>query len=151
MAAEKVLDNIDHWIDCYMAGMSISQISKQTGIVRHSVTRQFIKKGVVLRTRSQAEALKWKVIKQTPGGIERQCSAAWDASRNSNRELELAAIRLYKTQNLGKRLIAEELGTSLSNVDRIFRKHNILNSMPAARRAVSFSKLKTGSIISNHE
>ena len=113
MTAITILDNIDHWIGRYMAGVSINQISKQTGIIRQSITRQFLEKGVVLRTPSQAEAVKWQSIKQTPGGIERQCSAAWDACRDSNRELELAAINLYKTQNLGKRLIASKLETSL--------------------------------------
>src|SRR5690606_12145291 len=116
MTAEKVLDNIDYWINCYMTGMSINQISKQTGIVRHSVTRQFLKKGVVLRTQSQAEAVKWKAIKQTPGGIERQCSAAWDATRDSNRELELAVLDLYQSKNIGQRKVATTLNTSEGNV-----------------------------------
>ena len=72
----------------YASGDSINALSKRHNIGRDFIVARFVEANVELRSQSEAERLKWQHLKQDPKAIERQCSAAWKATRGSKRSLE---------------------------------------------------------------
>lgn len=66
----------------YAGGESVLSLSKRFGVTRDSIVRR-VGVGRRARGRSEAERLKWERIKSTPGAVERQCAAAWAASRGT--------------------------------------------------------------------
>ena len=62
-------------------GVSMLQIAKHFGVTRAPIVKLLRKEGVHIRGQSEAETLKWQTIKATPGGVERQCAAAWEGAR----------------------------------------------------------------------
>lgn len=142
------LPNINHWVAKYLAGMSVNQISKETGIGRGPITKNLVRQGVALRTQSQAETAKWQIIKQTAGGIERQLSAAWAAADAIDDELEAEVIKLYTTTHISKQRLADRFNCHKSNISRILRKNNITNSRPKVRSATTKSITGLGEHIS---
>lgn len=151
MTAKRELPNIDDWVSKYQAGMSINQISKQTKICRESVTRQFLEYGVTLRDMSSASVVRWQAIKQTAGGIERQCSKAWAVSRSRDDELEREVIKLYTTTKISQRALAERFNCSRGNITRILKANKIIDDNRKLRRAVGFANSDKSPIISPYE
>lgn len=79
---DKVLPDI---ATAYKRGESVKAISNRLGIDRTVIKRRLIKAGSEIRGRSDAERLKWKTIKESREAVERQCGAAWQAVRGSQR------------------------------------------------------------------
>jgi len=80
----KVVDysNIRDWVERYESGVSMKTLSDTLGISRDALTRQFRKRGVRIRGRSEAERLKWESIRRSGrAAVVRQCSSAWEARR----------------------------------------------------------------------
>ena len=95
MPAKLKITNLDNLIKQYLGGKSLKQISVQTGIARTCLTPRFEAEGVQLRSRSEAERLKWS--KMDRAAVVRQCRAAWKAALGrtlSDSELVTRAIRI---------------------------------------------------------
>lgn len=88
MSKEIEIPNLDHLIDRYRSGVSMKQLSNESGIGRNVLTRRFRLHGVKVRGRTEAEILKWRAIKDDPGGVERRLGRAWEASRGRPVSLE---------------------------------------------------------------
>jgi len=71
----------DDLIRRYEAGTSLNQLSKETGHSRPAILRLLTDRGIPTRGRSEAESLKWSRLKRDRSAVERQLSAAWEASR----------------------------------------------------------------------
>jgi very-short-patch-repair endonuclease/uncharacterized protein (DUF433 family) len=74
-------DKIREVLNAYDAGASVLKIAKASGLQRAQIARIVRLSGRAVRGRSEAERLKWERLKQIDGATERQCSAAWRASR----------------------------------------------------------------------
>ncbi len=74
-----VIPNIAELISRYLAGESLKQLSDETGYSRPVLLRRFTEHNIPIRGRSDAEKVKWSKTKAIPGGIAKQCSAAWAA------------------------------------------------------------------------
>lgn len=73
-------------------GVSMLQIANHFGVTRAPIVKLLRKEGIHVRGQSEAETLKWATIKATPGGVERQCAAAWEGARKTPTE-EVVARR----------------------------------------------------------
>jgi lambda repressor-like predicted transcriptional regulator/very-short-patch-repair endonuclease len=69
--------------ELYAQNVPILQIARRFGVHRNAITTMLRQEGIHIRGRSEAERLKWRAIKATPGGVERQCAAAWDGARKA--------------------------------------------------------------------
>lgn len=99
MSRKIIFDNPDDIIRRYLSGTSINQLSKELGCSRSVITRFLSENGTELRSKSDAETVKWKEIKQDPARVRRQMSAAWEASRGrtvSAKTKIKAAISFYR-------------------------------------------------------
>lgn len=151
MTRKVELPNIDHWVAEYERGVSLKKVAEQAGVSRPTMERKLREQGVILRSASEAERLKWQRIKETPGGVERQLSAAWAACDAQNASLEERMVAIYRSESVGKGDIASRLGTSRSNVGRILRKNGIVDSDRATRRAAGRARTPGGGYISTYE
>lgn len=88
----------------YTAGESLKSLSDRTGITRSILAAAIREAGGRIRGQREAELLKWSGRNRVE--IERQCRAAWKASRGRERsqsEKELAARTNYERQTrIGK-------------------------------------------------
>lgn len=120
---ESVIDAI---VEAYTGGESENSLAKRYGVSRQVIRHRLLSRGVTRRTQSEAETLKWKKIKATPGGVERQCAAAWKAAEDKAKERTEEIIRLYQDPtNGGAKFVAEEVGCSKSNVKRVAKKFQL--------------------------
>ncbi len=114
MTRKLVIPNLDELIERYQAGMSLKQLSDEAGIVRTVLQPRFIAAGVKMRSQSDAERLKWSVLKRDRAAVERQCTAAWQASRRRkvprDQKLRTARTRYLNLLSVGR---YEEMLTDL--------------------------------------
>jgi hypothetical protein len=84
-ASQRVADAIDvpAALAMHAQGVSVLQIANHFGVARAPIVKVLRKEGVHIRGRSEAETLKWQAIKAAPGGVERQCAAAWEGARKT--------------------------------------------------------------------
>jgi hypothetical protein len=81
MARERVTLDTDDLVRRYVEGVSENQLAKELGVSRSVVARRLAKAGVERRGRSDAERLKWASLRTDRIAVERQCGAAWNATR----------------------------------------------------------------------
>jgi very-short-patch-repair endonuclease len=81
MARERVTLDTDDLVRRYVEGASENQLAKELGVSRSVVARRLAKAGVERRGRSDAERLKWASLRTDRTAVERQCGAAWNATR----------------------------------------------------------------------
>lgn len=89
----------------YAAGLAPDVIGAKHGVTANPILRVLKEQGVPLRTRSQAEALKWKRRKLAPGFKEaarRQCSAGWTAAKKHRHADQEVAARARSIQRNGQ-------------------------------------------------
>lgn len=128
-----IVDNTEI-CNAYISGESENLIAKRFKVSRDTVKKRLRDAGIVRRSKSDAEILKWEKIKQSPELIDRQCGAAWLASRAIDDELEKTVITSYRA---GKSIveIASENNCSSSNIKRIMRKNELFDNTTPQRRA----------------
>lgn len=119
----------------YTSGDSEKSIAEFFNVSRATIRRILEINNVNIRGRSDAEKLKWKKIKSTPGGVERQCKAAWEAADSIDDELEESVLKMYKNISCSKSQLAEVFNTSRGNISRILRKNGIKNDKAKIRQA----------------
>lgn len=101
----------------YRAGVSLKEISDETGIQRSILDKHFRLHGIKMRGMSEAETIKWKQIKR--GGraaVSRQCGAAWKATLGRK---HTDAERLARAATNGARL--RHIGFSENEVSASLR------------------------------
>lgn len=124
-------------IKAYIAGESENSLAKRHGVSRQVIRQRLLSHGVTRRSQSEAETVKWLTIKATPGGTERQLSAAWGAVREKARPLRERILNEYRDVfKGGKSRVAQTVGCSRSNVSRIIREEQPLRHVKL-RRAVA--------------
>jgi len=101
------IPNIDDLIKRYQSGVSLNQIAKDTGIVRITLWRHFVKKGVQMRGQSDSEALKWQT-RRCPSMIQRQLSAAWAARSGAKDPLARRIKRAITREARGTHVFLHE-------------------------------------------
>src|SRR3989304_933585 len=94
----EILD-LDDLIRRYEAGESLKHLSDEIGFDRWTIRGKFIQQGIHIRGRSEAERLKWSLLKSDRSAVERQCAAAWMGRRGRKDPLE-RKIRRARTQFL---------------------------------------------------
>ncbi len=72
----------------YASGASVLALARREGLQRSQVERVLRLAGIAKRTASEQERIKWEGIKRTEGATERQCHAAWNASRGAPKSYE---------------------------------------------------------------
>lgn len=65
----------------YVGGESLKAISDNLGTSRQAIGDWLKRHGVTLRGKSEAETLKWSVMKEDRQAVERQCQAAWEGTK----------------------------------------------------------------------
>lgn len=151
MTAKIELPNIDNLVERYISGVSVNQIAKEAGVARATVQRELVEQGVVIRDRSQAEAIKWKAIKETPGGVERQCGRAWKASKARDDALESAFREVvFAFPYASMKSVATRIGCSKSEVSRLARIAGVKFPFGVRHRAEASAGL-IGSKVSAYE
>jgi len=78
--------NANYWIDAYLSGGSVNNLSKQAGTGRRAFTSFLQRNEISLRTQSEAEKVKW--VRMTPEQRQQQVKAAHDASRGVSKSFE---------------------------------------------------------------
>jgi very-short-patch-repair endonuclease len=97
----------------YVAGASEKKLADELGISRRAIRRVLTTHGVEIRSRSDAELLKWSVLKRDRAAVERQCGRAWDAARVRVHGADELALRAQTHYTRGSRLIGRfELATA---------------------------------------
>jgi very-short-patch-repair endonuclease len=143
MSHRHALD-VDDLVEKYIGGMSEKQLADCLGISRTVIARRLSERGVPRRGRSEAERLKWQAITADPRLVERQCSAAWGATRGSVRSVESKrrhAVTCFQRQvKIGKhetRIATMLAGLGLDVVQQFpVGHHNIDVAIPSSRVAV---------------
>lgn len=107
----------DEIVARYADGMSANAISKAVGISRNAVNRELTKRGVQIRGQSEAEAAKWKIMRNIEGAVERQCRAAWDAARGRFDSIESRCARAISTQAAGNKIFRHETDLAVALAD----------------------------------
>lgn len=143
--------NGDDLVAAYLAGTSLKQLAEQAGYSRGAVGRYLAQRGVELRGRSAAEAVKWQQIKRDPQLVDRQLGKAWQAARERDAELEQRVCALYQDSLLSSRQIAALIGAKGANVRRILRLNGLGAARIAERRAFGAQGLYTRNNISQEE
>jgi very-short-patch-repair endonuclease len=87
MPLRLVVSNEQDLVDRYVSGVSLKQLSDESGYGRNVLLARLRKHGVAVRGRSDAELLKWQSIKQDPALVQRQVRAANNACRGRKRSL----------------------------------------------------------------
>ena len=77
--AESVIPSFPQLIAAYRGGESLKSISDRIGFSRGAIGRRFAMAAPPLRSQSDSERVKWRIIKQSDAGITRQLSKAWNA------------------------------------------------------------------------
>jgi very-short-patch-repair endonuclease len=109
MSRVREVPNLDDLIRRYESGVSLKQISDESGLVRITLMRKFKQRGVELRGQSDAERLKWAGLREQPGAIEKQLSAAWTARRGSHDDPSVQVRRaITRMQRLTHRFRHED-------------------------------------------
>ena len=67
-------------VDRYAAGASENSLAAEHRISRSLIRARLLAAGLSPRTQSEAELLKWSMMKRDRPLVERQCRRAWDAS-----------------------------------------------------------------------
>lgn len=98
-------DTVREVLNAYDAGVSVLRIAKASGLQRAQIARIVKQSGRVVRGQSESERLKWERLKQIDGATERQCSAAWRASRgvikSDATKAKIAKTREARTTHVG--------------------------------------------------
>ncbi|NIA28721.1 MAG: hypothetical protein GWP06_02260 [Actinobacteria bacterium] len=115
MARKFKIDNLDNLIQMYQSGVSLNKLSNQTGIPRITLNRHFRKKGIVMRTQSDSEKLKWSQM--TPKQRKNQVQKAHDAVRGTkhSRETKIKAAKTFYQKSLRIGLFETEISEILSD------------------------------------
>lgn len=127
--------NLDDLVARYLGGVSLQQLAEQAGSTRYLLGRALTAAGVTLRDQSAAERARWKAIKATPGGVERQLGAAWVAADARNAPMERKALSLYRGGLISQAQIAKRLGISKPTVGNMLRRNDIVLDQKSLRRA----------------
>lgn len=101
MTAKIELPNLDDLVARYHSGVSVNQLSKEVGVARMTIVKAFLAAGVKVRGRSEAETVKWSVMKSDRTAVERQCAKAWQACAGrtkSDDELAKTALTVFRKQ-----------------------------------------------------
>lgn len=94
--------DLDDLINDYLAGSTPKEIGRKHGISERPIVRVLRENRVKLRSRSEAEALKWRRRRSRPDyreQVTRQCGAAWKAAKgriHSDAEVQARASSLYR-------------------------------------------------------
>ena len=73
--------NPNDLIASYCSGASVNQLAKEHRVSRATIGRFLMDSDIELRSASEQERIKWSRIKSDRRLVERQCSAAWRASK----------------------------------------------------------------------
>lgn len=100
--SNRVRDDVD-WDEVarlFHAGESVLGLSKRFGVSRESIVRR-VGTDRRARGRSEAERIKWARLKKDRSAVERQCGAAWGATRGRKKtaaEKRRAAVTNFVRQ-----------------------------------------------------
>lgn len=140
---EKAID------DLYQSGESELALARRFGVSRAVIARCLRNRGVKRRSRSEAETIKWALIKTIPGGVERQCASAWKAADSIDNDREERVIAGHHAGKSTLQLMIDE-GCSRPNIKRILRKNGITGREIFAK-ASGIQYSLTGNSISPYE
>jgi hypothetical protein len=143
-------ENLNQLLSDYIDGMSEKAVAEKHGAVRSVIRRILSENGITPRGRSEAETLKWQAIKKDRTLVERQCGAAWKAASSKDDALEETVIAMYKNSLAGAGTISRAVGTSIGNIKRLMRNHQLANNIPE-RRATGIQNARYRPIASPYE
>lgn len=86
MSRKLNIPNIDNLIKMYNSGISLNQISKESGFKRITLNRHFIENGVIMRTQSDSNKIKWSKMNQSQR--KRQVQKAHEAVKGSKHSIQ---------------------------------------------------------------
>ena len=101
MARERRFLDVDNLVHLYSEGTSCKQLADQFGVDRSTILSRLISAGVQPRNRSEAERLKWSLMRHDRGLVERQCASAWDAAKRANADEPALASRSIWRERTG--------------------------------------------------
>ena len=113
--AQSVIPSLPQLIAAYRGGESLKSISDRIGFSRGAIGRRFAMAGAALRSQSDSEGVKWRIIKQSDAGITRQLSKAWNARSGKvdplSRKIARSGTRFLRQTHIGRdeTLLAAEL------------------------------------------
>lgn len=96
MTSKIELADVDDLIEEYRSGVSVKKLSDKLGVCRQVIGRILAEHDVQLRGRSEAEYVKWSILKLDRAAVKRQCGAAWAAVTGSTVPLE-RKIKMART------------------------------------------------------
>ena len=117
MSRKLIIPNFNDVVEKYRSGLSLNQISKDIGVSRRSLVRNFQKKGIHVRSYSESERLKWQSMKTDRTAVIRQLSSAWKARRGSKDTMESMIKRAStRWQRLTHRFLHEDSIASILKI-----------------------------------
>ena len=87
------IPDLDDIVRRYVSGVSLKQLSDETGYNRPVLLRRLREHGIEVRGRSEAERLKWLDIKRDPARVAAQVSSAHRARRGQRDSLAVKVKR----------------------------------------------------------
>ena len=92
MVRKVVLPNTPDLVKSYIAGKSINKLASENGVGRYAMARILRDEGLVLRTQSEAEKIKWSLMTAKQRANQVRASHAATVGRHvSEREIVLRA------------------------------------------------------------
>lgn len=111
--------NADNLVERYQSGTSLKQLANECGHSRPALARLLREHNIPIRGRSEAERIKWSIIKQDRTAVERQMNAAWVASRGRTDSTESKvkrALGFFRNQSKQAGLYELDLAAILTGL-----------------------------------